>query len=141
MIEILTWNKPMHTSGRIYHRGSIKLKDNPLVDIMLLKSHNGYQKIGEAELIENERGLFANNVKYLVDKEYLDKIVEDSCERYLQENPNDLYYTELTIACIGSTRDEYKKENEVEFAFFYRQLFIEHDITETIRDLKLNSII
>ena len=141
MIEILTWNKPMHTSGRIYHRDSIKLKDNPLVDIMLLNSHNKYQKIGEAELIENERGLFANNVKYLVDKEYLDKIVEDSCERYLQENPNDLYYTELTIACQGLNKEVYEKENEVEFAFLYRQLFIEDDITETIRDLKLNSII
>jgi hypothetical protein len=131
----------MHTSGRIYHRDSIKLKDNPLVDIMLLNSHNKYQKIGEAELIENERGLFANNVKYLVDKEYLDKIVEDSCERYLQENPNDLYYTELTIACQGLNKEVYEKENEVEFAFLYRQLFIEDDITETIRDLKLNSII
>jgi hypothetical protein len=141
MIEILTWNKPMHTSGRIYHQGSIKLPDNPIVDIMLLNSHNKYHKIGEAEIIENEIGIFANNIKYTVNKEYLDKIIEDSRERYLQENPNNLYYTELIIACQGLHKQVYEEENEVEFVFLYRQLFVKDDIKETIRDLKLNSII
>jgi hypothetical protein len=139
-IEILTWNKPTHTSGRIYHRGSIKLKDNPIVDIMILNDYNKYHKIGEAELIENERGLFANNIKYGVDKEYLDKIVENSRERYLQENPNDLYYTELTIACQGLNKEVYEKENEVEFAFLYRQVVEDCDIKEIVRDLKINSL-
>jgi hypothetical protein len=141
MKEILTWGKPMHTSGRIYHRGSIKLPNNPIVDIMILNSNNNeYHKIGECELIESERGLFTNNIKYLINKEYLDKVVKESSIRYLKENPNDLYYTELTIGCMGFRKDVYEMENEVEFAFLYRQVVEDCDIKEIVRDLKINSL-
>lgn len=42
---------------------------------------------------------------------------------------------------MGFYKDIYEMENEIDFAFLYRQLFVEDDIKETVRDLKINSLI
>jgi len=129
----------MPISSRIYHRGSIKLPDNPIVDIMILNLKNDYCKIGECELIENERGIFINNIKYGVDKEYLDNIINISSIRYLKEEGVNIS-KELTLGCMGPLKDVYKIENEAEFKFIYRQIFEDFDIKEIVRDIKLKSL-
>ena len=141
MKEIMNWGKPMHTSSRIYHRGSIKLPDTKKVDIMLINLDNKYEKIGEAEFIENEVGVFADNINYLIDKEYLNQIIDESINEYLKKNINAKVYGGLTFTCAGYNRDEYKEKNSVEFKFFSYQIFSRNDIRVIIRDLKLNSVL
>jgi hypothetical protein len=148
MIQIIKWNE------KVYLRKDAKIPDNP-VDIMLSNSGDLY-KIGEAELIENELGIFANNIIYWVNKELLDKIVEDSLikyKAYLKEVYNtridkhkheikeeyDTPYSD-TLCKELNLAYEYKK-NKVEFIFLYKEIFTKENIKEIIRDLKINAII
>jgi hypothetical protein len=142
--ELVTWDRPMHTSRRIYHRGSIKLPNNPLVDIMLIGNNTSdYQKIGTARLIENENGLWASNIEYLIDDEYLSKMQEDYLSEYIKENPNDKVFNGLAIGCTGIPRDIYTgedEENSVEFKFLHRHI-LTYDIKGVMRDMNLNKLL
>ena len=131
----------MNISGRIYHRGSIKLPDNSKVDIMVVNLLNKYEKIREAELVQNKIGIFDDNIKYLIKKEYLDQLISDSKKDYLKKYTGSKVYDELTISCMGRPANEYKEKNEVVFSFFSLLVFIEDDIKEIIRDLKLNTLV
>jgi hypothetical protein len=108
---------------------------------MLINLDNKYEKIGEAEFIENEVGIFADNINYLIDKEYLNQIIDESINEYLKKNINAKVYGGLTFTCAGYNRDEYKEKNSVEFKFFSHQICSRNNIREIIRDLKLNSVL
>jgi hypothetical protein len=140
MIQLIKWGEPMHTSGRIYHRGSIKLPDTKTTDIMLLNNNNHYEKIGEATLIENEIGLFATNTDYYINVESLNNLIGEYHTRYKKVHPEDKYYSELTIACMGKDKEEYKEE-ELELKFLYRHLLTNEPLKDIIRDLKLQLLV
>jgi hypothetical protein len=142
IIQLVKWNEPMHTSERIYHRGSIKLPNTQTIDIMLINDNpSDHLKIGEAQLIENEIGLYTHNVKYFINEKELNKTIKENVNEYKKLNPNVKYHNELTITCIGIDKTEFKEKNSVELKFLCRQLLINKDIKLIIRDLKLKSLI
>jgi hypothetical protein len=86
MIELAKWSVPAEVSGRIYHRYCIKLPNlNFPVDINLSNSNEEREKIGEAYLLENEYGLYAKDIKWFVDFEYLNNIRNKSMEYFIQK--------------------------------------------------------
>lgn len=142
MIQLIKWGEPMHTSSRIYQRGSINLPKSQIVDIMLLNNDSLYDKIGEAKLIENADGLFVDNVNYFIDEKSLDSLQQKEYKIYKKYYPDDIYYSGLTIACLGN--NYIKKvgvDNPVEFKFLYRHLLTKGDIKDIIRDLKIKHLI
>ena len=139
MRQIVEWGVPAELSGRLYHRGCINLPDlNLPVDIVLINNDNQSKSIGESYLIENEHGIFIKEVKWNVDVNYLDELIDEQYQK--NSNTVNKYDPELCIGMMGSNRPEYKVDNELEFKFLIKTILSDEPIESLIRDIKLNSI-
>lgn len=156
MRQIVEWGVPAKISKRVYHRGCIKLPDlNNPVDIKLMLDSDLEKKvIGKAYLVENELGIFIReDIEWFIDIEYLDSITVQLFKEYVEWHNKvslikinvDDYDTDLTVACFGVDRKEYKEKDEVEFAFLLKNVFHSPDnkitLTSLLRDVKIGSFL
>ena len=139
MRQIVEWGVPAKISGRIYNRGCINLPDlNLPVDIVLVNNSSKFKVIGESHLIEDERGIFIKDVKWNIDVNYLDDLIDEQYQKYSSRISK--YDPELCIGMMGSDRLEYKGDKELEFKFLVKTILSDEPIESIIRDVKLNSI-
>lgn len=142
MLELIVWDKPSKLSKRIYRRDLIV--DRKEYDINIINLNSVYRKVGTCEIIKNDVGVYATNINYTCNYEYLMSLLRESHNTW-RNREYDTF--ELVSACggyVSSIKDDsgtyYDEVNNAKFLFGMHQLFTYDDMDIIYRDIKLNSL-
>jgi hypothetical protein len=148
MKKLIEFGCKMPVSGRIYERGSVIIPKDKKTDILILSSNwsiwecwQTYKKIGEAEVIENEIGIFAKEIEYLIDLESLEKLQDSFLKSESGHYTKDLCPGLFTLKS-GDIKN-YSDKGSVDLKFLYHDIFNnkKSDMDEIIRELKISFLL
>jgi hypothetical protein len=153
MKKLIEFGCKMPVSGRIYEKGNIIIPKNKKTDIIILSSNwskwesfEEHKKIGEAEIIENEIGIFAKEIEYFIDLESLEKLQDSFIKTMIDKYDEEIYYTKDLCAGLfinGSNKGPIYSRGSIELKFLYHDIFNykRSDIDEIIREIKISLLL
>lgn len=131
---LVKWDVPAPRTDRIYVKGCMVVKSD-ISNIFLSNLKGDTREIGKCRIVSDDIGLWATDIEYFVDEFLLKELLEVS---YRNNTSGRTGTTELSLACMATDNKIIK---DATFSHVTHQLFIDVNMDEVVRDLKLSSVL